>query len=199
MKGKKTLALFDFDGTITKKDSFIDFFEYYSGLFRFWMLTALLSPLLLLKVFDLYEAGRLKEKFFVRFLKGKRVEEVDKILLPYSTEKLPLILKRSALDEIKKHKRNGAEVALVSASSSLWLKHFAKEYEMELIATELEVKEGTFTGNIYGKNCVGPEKVKRIKEKYDLSEFGEIYAYGDSSGDKEMLEIASHKFYRHFK
>ena len=78
------------------------------------------------------------------------------------------------------------------------LKNFAKDNRMELIVTELEVKDGCYTGKIKGKNCLGPQKVVRIKEKYDLSDFDEIFAYGDTSGDKEMLEIADKKHYRYF-
>ncbi|MEW6528158.1 MAG: haloacid dehalogenase-like hydrolase [Spirochaetota bacterium] len=60
----------------------------------------------------------------------------------------------------------------------------------------LEVKYGLLTGKFFGKNCYGPQKVKRIKEIYNLYDYQKIYAYGDSKGDKEMLAIADERIYR---
>ena len=47
-------------------------------------------------------------------------------------------------------------------------------------------------------NCYGIEKVNRIKEEYDLDEFKNIYVYGNSKGDREMLNLGTHKFYKYF-
>ena len=48
------------------------------------------------------------------------------------------------------------------------------------------------TGEFKGKNCNGEEKVKRIKAHLMLSEYDEILAFGDSSGDEAMLSLATH-------
>jgi phosphoserine phosphatase len=55
------------------------------------------------------------------------------------------------------------------------------------------------TGRIEGKNCHGEQKVIRIQEEYNLSDYQEIYAYGDSSGDKPMLGLATNSFYKPFR
>jgi phosphatidylglycerophosphatase C len=198
MKGQKTLALFDFDGTITTRDSFVHFFEYYAGFFRFWIFAVLTFPISLGKILGFVSATNLKEFFMTKFIKGVDVEKLDAIALKYSEERLPRILKTSALKEIERHVQQNHDVALVSASTTLWLKDFAAKQGMELIVTELEVADGCYTGKISGKNCLGPQKVVRIKEKYDLSAYDEIFAYGDTSGDKEMLEIADKKHFRYF-
>ena len=54
------------------------------------------------------------------------------------------------------------------------------------------------TGKFQGKNCFGPEKVSRIKNKFDLKKVKKIYAYGDSTGDSEMLELADYKYLKYF-
>jgi len=69
---------------------------------------------------------------------------------------------------------------------------------MEIISTRLETKDGLLTGNFATPNCYGPEKVRRIREVVDLSAYQTVYAYGDSRGDREMLEIAHEKGYRVF-
>ena len=66
-------------------------------------------------------------------------------------------------------------------------------------ARQLEVKDGLITGKIKGINCYGPEKESRIRAAYMLKDFDEILAYGDSEGDREMLALASKKFYRPFR
>jgi phosphatidylglycerophosphatase C len=48
------------------------------------------------------------------------------------------------------------------------------------------------------RNCYGEEKVRRIKTSYNLDEFDHIYAYGDSEGDKAMLDLAHERYYKHF-
>jgi phosphatidylglycerophosphatase C len=55
------------------------------------------------------------------------------------------------------------------------------------------------TGRISGLNCHGQEKVRRIKESFPLDQYQEIYAYGDTSGDKPMLDLATHRFYKPFR
>ncbi|HEU5146872.1 MAG TPA: haloacid dehalogenase-like hydrolase, partial [Chryseosolibacter sp.] len=52
------------------------------------------------------------------------------------------------------------------------------------------------TGKILGRNCYGDEKVCRIKEEFDLPSFERIIAYGDSSGDREMLQLANESHYK---
>jgi phosphoserine phosphatase len=67
-----------------------------------------------------------------------------------------------------------------------------------LIGTKLEVKDGILTGQLATKNCYGSEKVRRIREIYNIDECEHIYAYGDSRGDKELLDFADESFYQFF-
>jgi phosphoserine phosphatase len=52
------------------------------------------------------------------------------------------------------------------------------------------------TGRFLTRNCSGKEKVRRIEEQYDVKSFGYIYAYGDTPGDKAMLDLANERYYR---
>ena len=54
-------------------------------------------------------------------------------------------------------------------------------------------------GRCDGDNCHGQEKVRRIKEAYPLDQYREIYAYGDTGGDRPMLGLATHSFYKPFR
>ena len=88
---------------------------------------------------------------------------------------------------------------IVSASISNYLKPWCDEMGFHLICTELEVKDGKLTGKFSTPNCNGTEKVRRIKEKYDLSIYDEIHVFGNSKGDFPMLELGTHKYYKFFK
>jgi len=61
------------------------------------------------------------------------------------------------------------------------------------------MKGGVVTGKLLSKNCYGIEKANRIQEVYNLSDYKHIYAYGDSRGDRELLELADESFYKPFR
>jgi phosphoserine phosphatase len=63
----------------------------------------------------------------------------------------------------------------------------------------MEYQDGKFTGRFATANCNGQEKVNRINSYLDLKQYKPVFAYGNSSGDKPMLDMADHGFYRHFE
>jgi len=87
-------------------------------------------------------------------------------------------------------------VAVVSASPENWVKPWCDAHGVHCISTRLAVNNGTISGKIQGKNCYGPEKVTRINEAFNLADFSDIVAYGDSKGDREMLRLAYESHFR---
>ena len=130
------------------------------------------------------------------FINNIELDTFKKIANEFSKEKLPLIVKHDALEEIKFYKSKNVSVVIVSASVDLWLASWCANYGLDLISSKLEVKENKITGKLEGKNCYGIEKVNRIRAAYNLKEFDKIYAYGDSKGDIEMLALADEKYYQ---
>ena len=55
------------------------------------------------------------------------------------------------------------------------------------------------TGRLEGRNCHGEEKVRRLREHYNLASMEYIYAYGDSEGDRPLQAVAHEFHYRSFK
>jgi HAD superfamily hydrolase (TIGR01490 family) len=109
------------------------------------------------------------------------------------------LLRPGAVDKLKWHQQQGHEVVIVSASPTHWLKPWCDIHGFTCISTELEIVDHKITGKINGLNCHGEEKVRRIREKYLLSSFDAIYAYGDTEGDKPMLAIAGFSYYKPFR
>lgn len=195
---KKSLALFDFDGTITTKDSLVDFLQYSFGYTRFLQAIIATFPYLLSFKLGLYPNSRAKERLLINLIEAMPVETFEQLGHNYAINKLPSIIRPSAIQKIRWHQTQGHELLVVSASIDVWLKPWCEDMQMSLLSTVLETKDGCMTGNISGDNCFGAKKVELIKLHYDLSEYETIYAYGDSKGDREMLAVADKAFMRVF-
>jgi phosphatidylglycerophosphatase C len=195
---KKRLVLFDFDGTITTKDTFIEFIRFYHGSFRFASGFGLMLPILILYKIKLIPNWKAKEIVLSWFFKGQEFERFNKLCREFSATVLPKLIRPGALVELKKY-TNDSEVVVVSASAENWVSPWCHQNNLKVIATQLESVQGKLTGKIKGKNCFGEEKAVRIRNTFTLSAFDEIIAYGDSSGDKEMLALADKHFYKPFR
>lgn len=195
---KRELVLFDFDGTITNRDSFIDFIRYYHGNTSFITGFVRLLPILLLYKAKVIPNWKAKEKVITYFFGQESFAKFQAVCDDYSANRIPKIVRPKALERLKEHIKKGDKVYLVSASAENWLSSWCCSLGIDLIATKLEVKNGKVTGKINGLNCYGKEKVNRIKAMLSLDDFQQIHCYGDSSGDHDMLAIAHHKNYRLF-
>lgn len=195
MKEKK-LILFDFDGTITNKDSFFLFIKYYVGWSKLIVGFVFLAPVLFFYKTGLIPNWRAKEIVLTYFFKGQLVDIFSRKAEIFSLEIIPSIIKPKATEIIREYLNKGDAVVIVSASIDFWLKPWCDLNGLQLISSSLIVEDGKITGKLNGPNCYGLEKVKRIKERFDLTRHIEICAYGDSKGDKEMLDLAHKKYYR---
>ena len=80
----------------------------------------------------------------------------------------------------------------------VYLKPFCQNLGLECLATRLEVVDGVLSGKFGTPNCYGEQKAVRIRASYDIVQYEEIYAYGDSKGDLAMLALATQRFYKKF-
>ena len=193
------LALFDFDGTITKNDSLIKFIRFVVGDVKTLSGMMLLSPMLTmckLKIIPNYKAKQIMLSYF---FKGMDEQQFQKFAEEYSLKHIDTILRPKAMEKIAWHKELGHKVIVVSASIECWIRPWCDQNGLDLIATRVEIKDGLMTGKFLTKNCYGIEKVNRVKEVYNLDDCDHIYAYGDSRGDKELLEFADKSFYKPFR
>lgn len=192
------LALFDFDGTLTAKDSLGDFILFAFGKPKTLIGGILLSPTLAGYALGLMDNSKAKQQVLKYFFSGISVEKMQNLGERYAKQRLPSILRPTGLDKLTWHQQQGHQIVIVSASTEYWLKPWTDSMGFDLLATQLEVKDQKLTGCYAGENCHGDEKLRRIKSVYDLGQFDEIYAYGDTSGDKPMLALADHAFYKPF-
>lgn len=195
----KTLALFDFDGTLTRKDSLPDFIRFAVGTPRMLVGAVRMVPVLFAYGAKIVDNGSAKEKVLSHFFSGWEMNHLEAIGTNYAVSRIPRILRAGALERIEWHCGEEHVVAVVSASPGIWLKAWTDSQGIQLICTRLEEKDGRFSGRYDGVNCHGVEKVRRIRECFDLGSFERIYAYGDTQGDRPMLELADEAFYKPFR
>lgn len=192
------IVLFDFDGTLTKRDTLFAFIEHAKGKTTFWIGLLILLPWLVLHKFGILSSQKTKEKVLSYFFKGMEISVFDNLCSSFIL-KIDQLIRPQAIKKIKLYNQQNARLVIVSASIENWIKPWAVQQNLTVIATRLEVVDEKITGRIYGKNCNGVEKVNRIKNEIDLSHFDTIIAYGDTPGDLPMLKLATEKYFKPFR
>jgi phosphatidylglycerophosphatase C len=188
-----TVAAFDLDGTITRRDTLVPFLRRTCGTWRTATALILESPAI---VGALARGSRhdAKERLVNRLLAGRNVEELESAAEAFATAVLEHGVRGSVIDRLRDHIGAGDTVVIVTASPELYVDALGRRLGVAaVIGTRLEVDgEGRLTGRFAGHNCRGAEKVARLRAWLD--ERGDdrprIVAYGDSSGDAELLAFA---------
>lgn len=196
---KKRIAFFDFDGTITTRDTLLEIIKYQKGTARFYLGFILNAPFLLLFKLGIISNQSAKERMLTHFFGKMSLPVFQEKCDAFAQEVIPTLVRPKAMAEIEKLKSLNAEIVIVSASAENWISEWCKKNNLQLAGTRLETNGVRLTGKIAGINCHGEEKVRRIKERYDLSQYQEIYCYGDTNGDKPMLGLATIQFYAPFR
>lgn len=191
-----TLAAFDFDGTLTRGESFFRFLAFATPWYRFIFCLLLSLPVLLLYVGRLMDNESAKVRVLRIFLKGRPLAEVEAAGKRFAQTRIAATLRPEAVARLRGHQKQGHVCVLVSATLAVYLRPWARDMGFDqVLATELAVDaRGRVTGELATPNCYGPEKAARLRQHYGVSAIKA--AYGDSAGDREMLAMAEQPFYR---
>ncbi|MCF6352657.1 MAG: haloacid dehalogenase-like hydrolase [Cyclobacteriaceae bacterium] len=190
-KSQQRLVLFDFDGTLTRYDSLFSFLRFFRGNLYFVTKMLLALPTLIKNKLRLVDNSTAKEKLVSQFLKGVSLDEMSDRCEEFGRDIIPLILNAKIVEKFHQHLSKGDRVIIVSASIYDWIIPWASQWNVEVLATKLDLKEGVITGKFNGENCNGEEKALRIKAHLELSDYNDIWAYGDSHGDEAMMKLAN--------
>lgn len=189
----KNLALFDFDGTLCTKDSFTGFIFHTLSKRHIARQGLKILPWIQGYYLNLYPAHAMRPKLYRAMFTDSDAMQVQKMAEEYA-QKLLHSLDPHLLKQLKTHQDLGHDVALVSASVDLYLKPICNLLGIELICSEVEIKDQKITGQYQTADCSGVQKKVRILEKYNLQHYANIYAYGNSTEDLEMLDLANFRF-----
>lgn len=184
------VAAFDFDGTLTRRDTLLPFLAHVAGRRAVARALAERAVPLALAVLGRGDRGEQKEQMLRRLLAGRRLAEVEALAEDFADAAVARRLRHEAVDHLRAHLAAGDHVVVVSASPELVVAPIARRLgPVDVLGTGLEVVDGRLTGCLDGRNLRGPEKVRRLTEW--LGEGGTLHwAYGDSAGDRELLAAA---------
>ena len=196
---ERPIVAFDFDGTLSFRDSFMAFLAWRAGPLGFAVGLLRLSPPALAYLAH-RDRGRLKAAAVRVFLRGAAREELIQSCTAFANSPLGLRLIRPDAEQYwREWRERGARLVIVTASPEEIVAPFAQRLGADVvIATRLSFDPARrVAGGLEGLNCRGEEKVRRLRAGFGTG-LELAAAYGDSSGDREMLAIAGIKGYRVF-
>ena len=203
---KKRIYAFDFDGTLTTRDTLIAFIRYAKGTRAFVLGFLLHAHLLVLMKLGLYPNWKAKQKVFSYFFKGMSLGDFDALCQRFAADNRQL-LRPEGVRTLEQARTAGADIVIVSASIDNWVKPFFTSPDsladnlskITVLGTQIEIADRKLTGRFLTKNCYGQEKVNRILALYPNRSEYTLTAYGDSRGDKELLAFADEAHYKPFR
>ena len=145
----KQIVAFDFDGTITNRDTLLEFIKFAKGKTAFYLGFLLHLPWLLAMKCHLYPNWKTKQMIFSYFFKGVNLDEFDAVCYRFFMERGENLLYQDAVKQIKQHLYRGDEIVVISASIDNWVKPFAESLGInQVLGTQLELSG---TGHLTGR------------------------------------------------
>jgi phosphatidylglycerophosphatase C len=186
------LAIFDLDGTITRRDSFVPFVagfltrhpSYSRGLWR-------VPAALLRYAVDGGDRGRLKESLIVGLLGGVERATLEQWTIAYVDQLIGSGARTDALARIREHRGLGDRLVLLSASPDFYVNRIGQRLGFdETIATSVRWNGDRLDGRLTSMNRRGEEKARCLQELRARNPSLPILAFGNSSADFPHLQLA---------
>ncbi len=194
-----TVHAFDFDGTLTTRDTLIEFIRHARGARGLLLCLLRSSPRLVGMRLGLCQGWKVKEAVFSHCFGGMEVEAFDALCARFA-ERRRSLWRAAGLGRVHEVLERGDRVVIVTASVENWVRPFFQGMEgVVVLGTKAEARDGRLTGRFLTRNCRGAEKVRRLTELLPLRKEYWLVAYGDSRGDIEMLDFANEGHYKPFR
>ncbi|MDQ2726615.1 MAG: HAD-IB family hydrolase [Actinomycetota bacterium] len=190
------VAAFDFDGTLVPGDSLRPYLMAVLG--RAAMATALARAATpMIKGYATDGRDGAKAALLVQALAGIPVAHAAEVGVRFGAA-LATRVKPDLASRMVWHRDQGHRLILVSASLTVYLDEFGRRAGFDqVIATKLAVSGpgpgALLTGLMDGVNVRAQEKERRLRAAIGQGPV-ELWAYGDSAGDREMLALADHAY-----
>lgn len=200
---KRGMSVFDFDGTLTRHDTLFMFARHAVGAkaLRIALLRSL-GHILSWKL-GLSSNSAAKEAFFRHLYRNMPLDDFRQAAESFA-EKVDADLRPEGMQALEEARRRNDRIVIDSASIGDWIRPWAGRHGIdEVISTEAatevrsitlpdgtQVSKQVLTGYFATPNCHGPEKVRRLSERYPDRDAWHITTYGDSSGDRDLLEYS---------
>jgi HAD superfamily hydrolase (TIGR01490 family) len=191
------LVLFDLDNTLLSGDTDVEWLE-------FLIDQKVLPPSAQqdnLEMDRRYRSGQADAREYVRFYLRFYPPHSMASLLSLREEFIPTRIEPRMLPAAralvqKMNKQN--LVAIITATNRFLTEPIAAAFGIEhLIATEPQIADGRFTGDIVGAPCMREGKIEHLQQwllgqKKKLTDFAQTHFYSDSINDLPLLERVTH-------
>lgn len=184
----RSIAIFDFDGTIYKKDSFIEFcvFVYKKHPLKIIYLFPQVFLFIQFKLKQI-DAGEFKSKFMC-YLNGCTDKQVEDLVLKFWNKTPPSFFNDKVLNEIENERIKGNEIVCISASPDFLLNHICAKLKIDHLICSKTINQNNKTA-LTGKNCRGQEKVNQLNLLFN-NDYQVSCAVSDNEDDHYILELA---------
>ena len=177
------LALFDFDGTITTRETMPGFMYHAVPALRQAWGRLLLAPCVVAYKLGALSGVAVRAAVVRVGFAGVPLARVQACGESCAANALPTLLRPEAMARIRWHQKLGDTVAVVSGGLDVYLSPWCRAHGLALICSSLEHRDGRLTGRYRGAQCVGQEKVRRVREQHELGAYERVFAYGDTHED----------------
>ena len=189
---KRKLVIFDLDNTILNGDSdyswinflinenYVDKHEYEKRNQYFY---------------DQYYEGNLDydewAEFALSTMKGKTPFDLEELLSKFLSTVIEPMINIYALRLLHNHHHDNDIMLLASATNSVLVEPIARRLGFEnIVATEVEIIDGVYTGKVYGRPALGQGKLTKVEEwaaQNNIKDFKDAIFYSDSINDLPLL------------
>lgn len=188
-----TIAAFDFDGTLTRRDTLGPYLVRYLAWYELAWAILKSAPWLIAHVCKLMSNHHAKARLFYCCFANRSLAQVQGWSQDFVQNYLPTHWRQDTLERLREHQRLGHRCIIISASADIYLTAAAQALNVhQVLCTEMQVASEHLTGHMQTPNCYGEQKALRLKAWMAQNIQGPVtlYAYGDSAGDKELLAMA---------
>ncbi|MFV2005682.1 MAG: HAD family hydrolase [Gammaproteobacteria bacterium] len=187
------VVVFDLDGTITRRDTYVPFLLYslYKQPLKILRLPVLAIDVLRHKIGSQSNSW-LKTRFLRAFLAGQKRSVIDSWAEAFSQRTFKKGLHLDAMSSIQRHLQQGHELVLLSASLDIYVEPLGKLLGFKHIICTRTTWENDLLGDeLDGGNCYGEIKVQKLKQWLGQRDDKCVsMAYADHESDFSLLEIA---------
>lgn len=205
---ERTVAVFDLDGTLTAVDTSLPFLRQVAGKARArmgvlgaaaWAVPDLAASWAAERVGGGLRLGGIRGRWEGAFhqrvaaftLRGRTRVELEAAGAAFAGTVVEGLLRPDARGRIEPHRAQGHFLLMASASLDAYVEPLAALLGFDAaVGTRLEYRNEVATGRFLGLTCWGAEKLRRVREVLGVDGPAIHHAYGDSAGDRALLEAA---------
>ena len=191
---RRGVAAFDFDGTISRRDTLGPFLARVAGSAALARTLVMRSPRFAAVKLGRADRDAEKEAVITRLIAGRTAASLAAAGRAYADHLWTRQQFRpEMLERLRWHRSEGHDIVIVSASLDSYLTPLAPRLGVDYVMScSLETDgSGLVTGRLLGGNVRGAEKARRLRTWLG-ADAAELWAYGDSSGDDDLLAMADH-------